>query len=317
MITVLIATYNGAITLPDVLTAYHNLKTPDEEWKLVIVDNGSSDPTKEIITSFIHLLPITYLFEPRRGKNIALNTGLSSIVGDLIVFTDDDVIPHPDWLRQLRLAADSQPLYSIFGGPVLPLWESLPDDWILLWMPLGPTFSILDSKEEGPIEVHYVYGNNMAIRSRVFQAGYKFDETIGPKGSNYAMGSETELLMRLHKSGFKAWHCSSAIVHHMIRSFQMDQKWVLSKAIRFGRGMYRLGNEFPNWTSFFFGIPRYWYRRIFHQIVRVGKAKWSGDAERIFGERWRLNYLLGIALEARHIYKSREKSTFPHRVCKR
>ena len=305
MITVLIATYNGAITLPDVLTAYHNLKTPDEEWKLIIVDNGSSDRTKEIITSFIQLLPITYLFEPRRGKNLSLNTGLSSIAGDLVIFTDDDIIPHPDWLRQLRLAADSQPLYSIFGGPVLPLWESPPDDWILSWVPLGPTFAILDSKEEGPIKINYVYGGNMAIRASIFAAGYKFDETIGPKAAKYVQGGETKLLMQLHEAGFKAWHCSSAIVHHMIRSFQMDKKWVLNRAIRYGRGEYNLGNEFHNWTSFFLGIPRYLFRQIFNQIIGVGKAKWSGDAEWIFRERWRLNYLLGIALEARYINKKR------------
>ncbi len=303
MLTVLMATYNGARTLASVLNAYCGLESSNEEWKLVIVDNGSTDNSKEIIMRFLPLLPIILVSEPVRGKNAALNTGLSQVAGDLIVFTDDDVLPHSDWLNQLRLAADSQPMYSIFGGPILPKWESPPDDWILSWVPLGPTFAILDPEEEGPIEVYKVYGPNMAVRSGIFAMGYKFDETIGPRGSKYAQGSESELLMRLHQGGVKAWHCKNATVEHMIRSFQMDKKWVLDRAVRYGRGMYRLGFEFPDWRASFWRMPRHWLLRILKRLYLIGKAKASGDAERLFKERWQLNYLFGIALEARGILK--------------
>ena len=78
MLTVLIATHNGADTLPVVLEAYTKLKAPDGDWKLVIVDNGSTDSTNETIRAFTRRLPLTYVFEPRRGKNRALNTGLAS-----------------------------------------------------------------------------------------------------------------------------------------------------------------------------------------------------------------------------------------------
>ena len=310
MITVLIATYNGAKTLPTVLDAYCKLDLPNGEWKLVIVDNGSTDNTQAIVNAFLPLLPITLLVEPRRGKNVALNTGLSQIAGDLIVLTDDDVLPHENWLKQLKSTADSQPLYSIFGGPILPEWESPPDDWILSWVHLAITFGILDDQEEGPVDIYKVYGGNMAIRSKVFQMGYKFDETIGPKGSKYAQGSEVEFLMRLHQAGFRAWHCKNAIVRHMIRSFQMDKDWILGRAIRFARGQYRLGRvEYCKWKSSFLGIPWRLLLRILKRIFLFGKAKLSGDAETIFKERWQLNYLFGIALEARVMHRERKKAT--------
>jgi glycosyltransferase involved in cell wall biosynthesis len=98
------ATHNGADTLPVVLEAYTTLQSPEGDWKLVIVDNGSTDSTNEIIHAFTKRLPLTYAFEPRRGKNRALNTRLASGSGDLIVFTDDDTIPQPDWLKLLRSA---------------------------------------------------------------------------------------------------------------------------------------------------------------------------------------------------------------------
>jgi glycosyltransferase involved in cell wall biosynthesis len=318
MITVLFATYNGGKTLPTVLDAYRKLDLPDEEWKLVIVDNGSTDNTQEIVKAFLPLLPVTLLFEPRTGKNAALNTGLSQIAGDLLVLTDDDVLPNPNWLKEFRSAADTQPTYSIFGGPILPEWASPPDPWILSWVHLAVTFALLDAHEEGPIDIFKVYGPNMAIRSSIFQMGYKFNETIGPKGFKYAQGSETEFLKRLHQAGFKAWHCKNAIIRHMIRSFQMDRKWILARAIRYGRGMYRLGmSEYSTWKSGFWGIQVRLLLRMLKRIYLIGKAKLRGDAETIFREHWRLNYLYGTALEARIMFKEKNKTCFRirSRIC--
>jgi glycosyltransferase involved in cell wall biosynthesis len=310
MLTVLFATYNGGKILPAVLNAYSKQDLPKKEWKLVIVDNGSNDNTKEIIKTFLPLLPITLLFEPRRGKNVALNTGLSHIEGDLIVFTDDDVLPQTNWLKELRVAADSHPLYSIFGGPILPKWESPPEDWILSWVPLKPAFAILDDQEEGDIGRNgLVFGGNMAVRSSIFQMGYKFDETIGPNGSNYAQGSESQLLIKLLQDGFKAWYCKNAIVEHSIRSFQMNKKWVLARAIRYGRGMYRIGSAGAEWKSYVWGIPVRLLLSILKRICYYGKAMLIGNVESIFRERWNLNYLFGIALEARNIYNERGKDS--------
>src|SRR5215470_9345199 len=114
MLTVLMATYNRAGLLPEVLNTYSRLEPPDGGWKLVIVDNGSTDQTKETIKSFSSRLPITYLTELKRGKSAAVNTGLASVSGDLVVFTDDDVLPHPHWLNEMRSAADSRLSYSVF-----------------------------------------------------------------------------------------------------------------------------------------------------------------------------------------------------------
>ena len=103
MITVLIATHNGAETLPAVLNSYCKLEPPNGGWELIIVDNGSTDSTKEIVHAFQSRLPLTYVFEPRLGKAVAQNNGLSRINGDLLVMTDDDALPRPDWLVQIAL----------------------------------------------------------------------------------------------------------------------------------------------------------------------------------------------------------------------
>jgi glycosyltransferase involved in cell wall biosynthesis len=306
MLTVLIATYNGSKTLPEVLKAYRAVVPPDGGWKLIIVDNGSTDNTREIIAAFRHYLPVTYLSEPKPGKNAALNTGLACLSGDLAVLTDDDALPRPNWLRHLRSAADSQPLFSLFGGPILPKWESPPDDWLLNWVPLSPTFTVLDLVEEGPISPRLIYGPNMTVRTNIFQTGHRFDETIGPKGSNYAMGSEAEFLRRLAKTGCKAWHCKNAAVEHIIRAFQMTTEWVLARAIRYGRGQYRLATkDSPKPQRVVLGMPTSLLLRLLAQGVRLAGAQLSGDAETLFKARWHWNFLIGNVIEARLVHKER------------
>jgi L-malate glycosyltransferase len=309
MLTVLIATYNGSRTLPEVLNGYCALEPPEGGWKLVIVDNGSTDDTKAVIAAFRHRLPITYLYEPRAGKNAALNTGLSHVSGDLVVLTDDDVLPQSDWLKHLRITAHSQPAFSLFGGPILPKWEYPPEDWLLSWVPLGPTFALLDALEEGPIHPRLIFGPNMTVRADIFQSGYRFDESIGPKRSNYAQGSEAEFLRRLAQAGWKAWHCKKAVVEHIIRVSQMNKGWVLARAVRYGRGRYRLAaKDSPTSPRAICGLPMVLLLRILAYGLRLIGAKLSGNAETLFKARWHWNYLIGNTIEARLLHKERARS---------
>jgi len=304
MLTVLMATYNGATTLPEVLNAYCKLDSPDGGWKLVVVDNGSTDSTKEIIASFRSRLPLTYVFEPILGKSVALNSGLLSLTGDLVVMTDDDALPRPDWLVQMRLAADSQPSFSIFGGAIVPHWEIPPEDWILAWC---SRFSITDpALKEGPIAATLVYGPNMAVRSEVIKAGYKFDNSLCPAGHRYQMGEDTDFVQRLANAGFRAWHCKRAVLAHMIRRDQMKREWVLRRAVPSGRSDYRRElRDDPNSPTLLMGIPRYMIREILTQVIRFGRAMVSQDADTIFRERWRLHYLVGRAIEGRILHRTR------------
>ncbi len=306
MLTVVMPTHNGAQTLPEVLDTFCKLDSPHGGWKLVVVDNGSTDRTKEIIDSFGSRLPITYVFEPALGKSAALNTGLLSIAGDLVVFTDSDVLPRPDWLAQMRAGADSQPSFSLFGGCIVPRWESSPEDWILK---IDRTvLAITDPAwEEGPIPAPRLFGPNMAIRTAVVEAGYRYDASLGPVGSRYRMGEDTDFVQRLGHAGFRAWYCKRAVVAHMIRRDQMKKDWILRRAIPSGQVSYR--REFrdsPTSPALLLGVPRYMIREILAQAIRFGRAKLSEDASTIFRERWNLNYLIGRAVEGRALHKPKD-----------
>jgi len=296
MLTVLIATRNRSRTLASTLEAFTCLRSPTSGWKLVVVDNASGDQTREVIASFQTVLPLTYIYEGTLGKNAALNTGLSSSDGDLIVFTDDDVFPHPDWLISIRAAADTNPSYSIFGGVILPRWEIAPREWVN-YVPVAPVFTLTDPRlQEGPTEPEFIFGPNMAIRAEVFNGGTRFDPRIGPRGDDYPMGSESELLERLGRQGYKAWHVQDAVVEHFIRRHQLDKAWVLRRAIRFGRGQLRLSRAaeptaMPSWPRVFL--------RMLKRLMRIALAKAKSNEQELLTARWELNCLWGHVVEAR------------------
>lgn len=306
MLTVLMATRNRAEVLRQVLDAYVNLRPPLSGWKLVVVDNGSTDETANVVANFENRLPLHFLSEKKLGKNFALNTGLAHVEGDITVLTDDDVFPDPSWLMQMESAASRHPEFSIFGGLVIPRWESALPAWIE-WVDQGAVFTLSDpSLREGPIEPHHVFGPNMAIRTAIFHAGAKFDTTIGPAGSSYAMGSETEFVLRLSKQGRKAWYVPGAVVEHFIRSEQLNTKWVLQRAVRFGRGQYRLfGPEASERATQLFGAPRYLFRKLLKQgaLIAFGAGRFQSEA--LFRARWRFNFFRGQIMEARKMMQER------------
>lgn len=237
-VTVVFATRNRAAALAPVLECFTALKAPEGGWKLVVVDNGSSDGTSNLLRAYADRLPLTALSEPHPGKNRALNTALPHFEGALIVLTDDDVLPQPDWLPRLQQAALDHPEASLFGGTVLPHWSRPRPAWLT---ESAVPFSVLYAQQKrkaGPCCCDAIFGPNMAVRSSVFEAGHRFSERVGPDESQrmYAMGGETEFLRRVEAAGYTGWFVPEAVVGHIIRPEQLDEAWILQRAYRYGIG---------------------------------------------------------------------------------
>ena len=303
MLTVLMATHNGAGTLPAVLQAYTALDSPPGGWRLVIADNGSVDATATILAAFRGRLPLATVHVARRGKNVALNAALEQILRDtgdgqeLVVLTDDDALPRPDWLRRLHDCAQRQAGHALFGGAIVPAWQVAPARWLLARTPSGLTWGLTQpGLPEGPIYPGLVWGANMAVRRRVFMDGVRFDESIGPNGASYVMGGEVQLNLRLARAGHLAWFCPQACVAHIIRPNQVEAHWVLRRAWLHGRGRFRqepLGNA-PRWL----GVPRWMLWRFVRESAGLLQAWLLRDREAQFVRRWELANLRGYFYQA-------------------
>ena len=303
MLTVLMATYNGAGTLPQVLRAYMALRPPVGGWRLVIADNGSDDATAQVIAAFRGRLPLSSVYVARRGRSPALNGAVEHALrqggdgSELFVFGDDDAMPAPDWLCRLQQCACSHPGYALFGGAIVPAWREKPLDWLLRLTPVGLTWGITSPDlRDAPIYPGLVWGANMAIRRRIFEAGARYDESIGPQGASYAMGSETKLNLDMYQSGNPSWFCPQAKVAHIIRVQQVQRAWILRRAFLFGRGQCRLATLAPSveWL----GVPRWMLGRYLRDTFGAVRAWLRRDHADLFLRQWERSLLRGFFHEA-------------------
>jgi glycosyltransferase involved in cell wall biosynthesis len=290
-LSVLFSTFNGAATLPRMLDALEALVPPPGGWKLIAVDNGSTDASAALLRERLSRLPLTVVSEPRRGKNVGLNAGLAAIEGDLVVLTDDDVIAPPDWLAAFRRLADERTHFDIFGGAIRPRWPAPPPDWILRGAPRGH-FAWTEF-ETGPVEPRAIWGPNMAIR-RAALGDQRFFEGIGPNGdAGYATGSEVELVLRLAAAGRRCWHAEDIAVEHLIEPRQLTAEWLLQRSYNQARGERRLRALYGD------GGPAEPLLRRFGRYASALAASLSGDPDVRFLAARQLAWLRGDRDERR------------------
>jgi glucosyl-dolichyl phosphate glucuronosyltransferase len=235
-VTVLIASRNGAKWIARVLDAYAD-QAEDCPWQLVVVNNNSTDNTRQIVESYREKLPITIVDEPVAGKNRALNAGLPYVTGELVITPDDDAIPHPGFLTGWIAAAARFPDHDLFGGRIIAHFDGNPPRWILrLAKESKAAFSQRDFPE-GDIEATEIFGPNMAVRRRVFDSGLIFDEKVGPNAldPNYPTGSETDFLRRAAAAGRHAAFVEGPTVNHIVRPNQTSMAFFRAQALRDGR----------------------------------------------------------------------------------
>lgn len=85
-VSVVLATHNGAPFLKDKLDSIFHLDYPPERLGLIVVDDGSTDATREILAGYGH--PLQVLSTEKAGKAVALNRGISVATGEILILTD-------------------------------------------------------------------------------------------------------------------------------------------------------------------------------------------------------------------------------------
>lgn len=259
-VTVAICTWNRADLLEKTLAEMHKLRIPvGVEWELLIVNNNCTDDTDGVIASHSAALPLRPLFEAKQGQSYARNLAIEEAQGDLLIWTDDDVLVNPDWLENYITASNDNPSCSFFGGKVAPWYEKDPPQWLsnnlthfgraLALRDLGSDVRPLAANEK-------IVGANMGFRREAINQ-YRYDSRLGRQGAKLAGCEDHELVDRMRADGHTGLWVGNATVRHFIPQERMTldfiRKWWAEQA-----GLYV--TRFPSSRPGHGRVPR-WLRR--------------------------------------------------------
>lgn len=215
--SVIIATRNRADSLERALEALSSLEVPPGiQAEIVVVDNGSTDGTGKIVSSYSRLaaVPLRYVYEARPGASAARNRGIREATGELLLFTDDDCVPGPGWLADAARAIGSN-LLQVIGGRV-ELYDPA-DLPVTIKTDLAPETLTSVGALYG-----FLHGCNMIVGRPVFDRIGVFDTRLGP-GTAVAAAEDTDLVYRAFRSSIPvSYNPAPLVFHHHGRSRQAE-----------------------------------------------------------------------------------------------
>ena len=228
-VTVAIITYNRFRYLRQTLSCMVRQDYPADRWELLVIDNNSSDDTKDVVTSFVTANPSPRrILEARQGLDYGRNRAIEEARGDLVVLVDDDILVEPDWLTQLIAPFSSESAHKIgvVGGEVVPVFP----DGIPKWQkgshrPLG------FRADPGPLPPNQApVGANFAFPKWVFVRFGMFDTRLDRQGSRLFGGGDSQMIRRLRAVGLEAWFVPDAKVQHQISAERLTLGYALRHA---------------------------------------------------------------------------------------
>lgn len=303
-ISIIISTYNRAQSLSHTLQSFQSMTVPDKvEGEILIVDNNSKDKTRQLVEDMSrrNSLNLNYLFESRQGKSFALNRGLENAKGEIIAFTDDDVIVDKGWLAAVVRATRRYESYDGFGGRIISLWESTPPQWLSLTgkhNALRGTGYLRDDgaedKEYSETENRIPCGANMFFKRRAVEENGPFRLDLGPVGEKPGAAEDTEYCLRMLKSGKRFKYIGNALIYHKVEAQKLTQRHLTLWRYYAARSLVRSTGISDNVVTCS-NIPRYLLRRLLETL-----PKWamSRDSKSRFFHKMRFYWTLGEIVES-------------------
>jgi glucosyl-dolichyl phosphate glucuronosyltransferase len=166
-ISIIICTYNRYENLKECFDCLASQEITDNfSWEVVLVDNNSSDHTKQFTQDYASRsnFILRYAFQPKQGLSHARNHGIKNSNSDILIFIDDDIRVSINWLQSIYTTFKVYQCDAVGGRIHIESPSKLPK-WIK-----PELYGFLGHQDFGddPHPMHgyteYPFGGNMAIR---------------------------------------------------------------------------------------------------------------------------------------------------------
>lgn len=221
-VSIIVPVYNGALVIEKNIQSLLDQDYPKDRYEIIIVDNGSSDMTRELVKKY----PVILLQENEiQTSYAARNKGIMRAQGSIIAFTDADCGVQPDWISQaVRYFTETNA--DMVGGNIKFNFSKKPgaSEYLDSIINLHNESSIL---EKGAAKTANVF-----VKKELF-------EQIGMFQSDQKSGEDIGWTGRTSRAGFKIVYSNKAVVNHPARNFSE----LIEKHIRVGMGSVAVWNN--------------------------------------------------------------------------
>ena len=237
-LSLVIATYNRAEQLMVTLGSVAMQNAEAESWECIVVDNNSSDNTRERVEAFKsehNSLNIRYIFEQNQGLSYARNAGIMASRGDIVAFIDDDERIVADFVSAYIDLFDQHPDAMAAGGEIIAEYPTGRPRWMSRYTerPIANPMSFGDRVKLFPSS-RIPGGGNMAMRRRVFDSIGMFNTSLGRTGKRLLGGEESDLFERIVKHEYRVYYAPRAVMYHIIPKEKLSRDYFVRLATNTG-----------------------------------------------------------------------------------
>ena len=242
-ITVVLPTFRRPDALTRLLGSLAGQADPGGPWDLVVVDNDDR-PGAEVTLEPMRpsLPPVLLVREPRRGAAHARNAGIAAARGEIIAFVDDDVVPGPEWLRNLVAPIVAGRCEGTGGRVQLDPTTRLPP-----WLGEGWTGYLSDydrGDEERELGTDdYVLTACAAFRTDLVRDVGGFDPVLGPRPNVPMVNDDIDLCRRVRAGGGRIRYVPGARVVHELPAERLTRGYLLRRTYAQGRSDWLLDRD--------------------------------------------------------------------------
>ncbi|MEA5516935.1 glycosyltransferase [Nodularia sp. UHCC 0506] len=202
------------------------------DFEVVVVDNGSSDRTREVVEARLGDSRVKYVFEPTIGLSVARNTGAKVASAEILAYLDDDAVASVSWLQVLSAAYQNNSKLAIAGGKVTLLWppNTEPPSWLSQGLAgnlgaydLGDKMIYIQQPGLTP------RGLNYSLRRSFLEEIGGFDPQLGRVGKNLLSNEELQMTEFALERGWQVAYLPQALVAHNVAPERLKRSWFLNR----------------------------------------------------------------------------------------
>ncbi|MGM9999493.1 MAG: glycosyltransferase family 2 protein [Candidatus Bruticola sp.] len=202
-ISVVIPTYNRADKLKEVLPSLLNQTMHPDNYEILLCDAGSTDGTAEYVQS-LKAPNLRFLPGPNTGRSGARNRGIDNAQGEIVLFTDADIIADPNLLAVHARYHEQHPGQAVVGNEIQV--KTL-NEYKLFSQ--NPAAHSRHKASRQLLPWHYFLTGNASVPREILVKVGGFDLAFQGYGHE-----DLELGYRLLKAGHKIYYAPQAINYH-------------------------------------------------------------------------------------------------------